>query len=679
MAATDPTTGSQTRPTHTTTRIERPTQRRIVRVVWLLVVAFSIGFGIANIVTFTAGRLVPCEVSPCGVMQVSPAAAAEYEQSGVPFVVAVLLRPILEVIAAATYVTVGLLIFRRRSDDWIGLLTSAMLCLLGFRLTGVASTLSITDPAMTPLSLTLTSLMFISAYGTLYLFPDGRFVPRWAFIPLAATLIYEIMRGIAINFPILQINPGVMQFGSVILAGIGLYCQGVRYRHLAPVERQQIKWVLLATGMLIGGILVSAINTVLVPSMEGVAYVVVSLVLLVAQYLLYLGLPLAFAFSMLRYRLWEADLAINRTLVYAASTLALAVVFFVLFFALRAALVGLIGTDSTIPLVVSTAAAAGLFNPVRARLARVVDRQVYGLRVELRDLRKRPAHETQFVSLREADTGQHSRKTIAGYLLGGVLGKGGMGEVYAAQHPDIGAAAIKILPPELALQAEPLARFQREADLLSRLNHPNIVRIFGAGMSDGLHYLAMELVDGPTLNDRLKRGTPPSLAEAAALIRDIAAGLDAAHAAGIVHRDVKASNILLRPTAEGVEAVVTDFGIAKLASEQTSALTKSNLIGTLDTIAPEQIMASHDVDHRADIYALGIIAYQLITGRHPFNVTAAALLFAHLNQPPNDPRELRPDLPRRAAQALLKALEKKPDDRHPSAGAFAAALSDGVS
>ncbi|MCU0463255.1 MAG: serine/threonine protein kinase [Anaerolineae bacterium] len=606
MAATDPTTGSQTRVTLSTTRIERPTQRRIVRVVWLLVVAVSIGFGIANIVTFTAGRLVPCEASPCGVMQLSPASVAEYERSGVPFAVAALLRPILEIIAATTYISVGLLIFRRRSDDWIGLLTSAMLCLLGFRLTGVASTLSNTDPAMTPLSLMLTSLMFISAYGTLYLFPNGRFVPRWAFIPLAVTLVYEILRGIAINFPILQINPGVMQFGSVILAGIGLYCQGVRYRQLTPVERQQLKWVLLATGMLIGGILVSAINIVVVPSMEGVAYVVVSLVLLVVQYLLYLGLPLAFAFSMLRYRLWEADLAINRTLVYAASTILLAVVFFVLFFALRAGLVGLIGTDSTIPLVVSTAVAAGLFNPVRARLARVVDRQVYGLRVELRDLRKHHAHETHFVPLREADTGQHSRKTIAGYLLGGVLGKGGMGEVYAAQHPDIGAAAVKILPPELAAQPEPLARFQREADILSRLNHPNIVRTFGAGMSDGLHYLAMELVDGSTLSDRLKRSVPPNLNEAAALIRDIAAGLDAAHAADVVHRDVKASNILLRPTDEGVEAVVTDFGIAKLASEQTSALTKSNLIGTLDTIAPEQIMASHEVDHRADIYALAL-------------------------------------------------------------------------
>ena len=377
---------------------------------------------------------------------------------------------------------------------------------------------------------------------------------------------------------------------------------------------------------------------------------------------------------MLRYRLWDVDLVINRTLVYAASTGVLVIVFFILFVILRAG-VSSLTTDSTLPLVIATAAAAALFNPVRTRLARVVDKQIYGFRVELRDIRNRPIRETHFVPVKQALSGAHSGKLIGGYCLAGMLGKGGMGEVYAAQHLETDAVvAVKLLPPEMAAQAEPLARFEREAELLTRLNHPNIVQVMGAGMSDGLHYLVMALIDGVTLSERMKQSPPLSQTDAIALIRDIAAGLDAAHTAGVIHRDVKPSNIMLRPTDEGLEGILTDFGIAKLVEDATSSLTKSNLVGTLDYIAPEQIIASRGVDHRADIYALGVIAYQLLTGQHPFGGAPAALLFAHLNQPAPDPRDFCPDMPRPLALALLKALEKKPDERYASASAFAQAL-----
>lgn len=659
-----------------TTRIIQTQRLRVVRAIWVLIVLTSTSIGIVTLSIFTVNRMTPCLAEPCNAMQMSVDTVALYEGSGVPFAVIGILRPILEAIVAAVYMTVGVVIFRRRSDDWMGVLTSLMLCVLAFRLTGVAGTLPQLYPDLTILSLSLTSIMFMAAYSTLYLFPNGLFYSRWSIVLFVITLVYEILlRGVALYFPQLGLNASLMQFGAVILGAVGLIFQTKRYQKLSPTERQQVKWVILAVALLLAGLLVSAFHREVLPLMTGTAYVVFGLLGLVAQYLLFMGLPLAFAFSMLRYRLWDADLVINRALVYAGLTLTLVTTFFGLFFTLMALLAGVIGTDSTLPLVVSTAVAAALFNPARTWLARRVDRQIYGLRVELRDIRRQQPNETRFVPLREAKAGLHSGKRVGGYELGELLGKGGMGEVYAAREPRTERiVAVKVLPPELAQRAEPLGRFQREAEVLRQLDHPNVVHILGAGMADDLHYLVMELVDGDTLSERIKRGAGFSRAEAVALVGDVARALDAAHAAGIVHRDVKPSNILLRPTAEGVEGVLTDFGIAKLVSEQTGGLTESNLVGTLDYIAPEQIMASRSIDHRADIYALGVIAYQLLTGQHPFAGPPAAMLFAHLNQPPPDPCDLVRDLPRSMALALLKALAKKPEERFASAGEFALAL-----
>lgn len=662
--------------THTTTRIIQPRRLLLARWAWIAIIGISTIYGIITTIALFIVRSEPCAVDVvCSQHQLAPIVVDKYKEGGVPFVVVAFLRPILELITSTTYLLVGLQIFRRRSDDWMGLLASLMLCILGYRLTGAAGLLPSLYPDLKLLGLTLTSIMLLTSYATLYLTPNGQLYPKWAIMPFVLTIAYELLRGAALYMPSLNLDGVTLQVGAVILGGVGLYFQLKRYKILTPIERQQLKWVLLAVGLLLSGLLVSALALILAPMLDGSAYVVVTLTTLIGQYVLYMGLPLAFAFSMLRYRLWDADIVINRTLVYAGSTGTLLLVFFGLFFALKAILVSIIGTDSTLPLVISTATVAALFNPVRVRLARFVDKQIYGFRAELRDIRKRTSHETHFVPLKHAVTGQHSGKHLGGYRLDGVLGKGGMGEVYAAEALDSsGVAAVKILPPELATQTEPLARFQLEATLLSRLNHPNIVRTMGAGMTDGLHYLVMELIDGQTLNERFKQGLPIPHTEAVAILRDIAHALDSAHTAGIIHRDVKPSNILLRPSVEGVEAVLTDFGIAKLTQDATNSLTQSNLVGTLDYIAPEQIIASREIDHRADIYALGVIAYQMLVGQHPFGGAPAALLFAHLNQPAPDPRDSKPDFPRSLSQALLKALAKKPDERYASATDFAKAL-----
>jgi serine/threonine protein kinase len=251
------------------------------------------------------------------------------------------------------------------------------------------------------------------------------------------------------------------------------------------------------------------------------------------------------------------------------------------------------------------------------------------------------------------------------YHLSMILGRGGMGKVYLAQDVRDGRkVAVKVLSVEMARREDMLKRFQREVSALQKLSHPNIVQMIESGFEQGVHYLAMEWVDGLSLRERLRREKRMALTEAVLLLADIAAGLDAAHAVGIVHRDVKPSNILLRRLPDRVQGVLSDFGIAKLAEDHSGKLTDLNVVGSLDTIAPEQVVSTREVDWRADLYALGVVAYQLLTGHHPYEGTArTAMLMAHLRQTPIDPRVFLPDVPKPVAQVLLKALSKRPEQR----------------
>jgi serine/threonine-protein kinase len=167
-----------------------------------------------------------------------------------------------------------------------------------------------------------------------------------------------------------------------------------------------------------------------------------------------------------------------------------------------------------------------------------------------------------------------------------------------------------------------------------------------------------------------------SLEMAQRLADDLASALDYAHARGVVHRDVKPSNVLMRADgAGGWQAVLTDFGIAHIAGLSGDRLTQTGALGTLEYIAPEQILAAHRIDGRADVYSLGVLLYEMLTGKLPFvGDNPGALVLAHLQQPPPDPALARPDLPPHAAQAILRALAKGPDDRFATAGALARAL-----
>ena len=266
--------------------------------------------------------------------------------------------------------------------------------------------------------------------------------------------------------------------------------------------------------------------------------------------------------------------------------------------------------------------------------------------------------------------------TLGGYTLESLLGRGGMGSVYLATHDRLERkAALKVISPELAHDDEFRGRFLREAQLAASLDHPNVIPIFDAGDADGVLFLAMRYVRGSSLHQLLGVRGVISPEETVHIAEQVGGALDAAHAAGLVHRDVKPANILL--AEPGGHVYLCDFGLAKRMSSSSTTQT-GFFLGTADYCAPEQI-EGRPLDARADVYSLGGVVFHSLTGQPPFaRGSEFAVLQAHLADPPPPVSELRPELPRSLDPVVATALAKSPDDRYPSAGAFTEALREAL-
>ena len=265
---------------------------------------------------------------------------------------------------------------------------------------------------------------------------------------------------------------------------------------------------------------------------------------------------------------------------------------------------------------------------------------------------------------------------IGRYRLARLLGEGGMGRVYLAVQPEIGSrVAVKILAEGCAQNPELLERFFTEARAVNLISHENIVSVIDlATLDDGRPYIVMELIDGRTLGAVVRGGGAP-LGGIINAVLEVLSALEAAHAIGIVHRDMKPDNVLL--TAEG-HAKVLDFGIAKLApglSGDSPRTATGALLGTPAYMAPEQISGAEHVDARTDLYAVGVVLFEAVTGRLPFQATTLYdLMRAHLEDAPPSPRTLRPDLPPAFERVILTALAKDPALRFQTASAMSHAL-----
>jgi len=266
------------------------------------------------------------------------------------------------------------------------------------------------------------------------------------------------------------------------------------------------------------------------------------------------------------------------------------------------------------------------------------------------------------------------------FTIEGEIGRGGMGVVYRARDEALKRrVAIKVLPPELAFQAEIRARFAREAQTAARLSHPHIVPIYTVGEGNGLVYFVMGYVDGESVGGRLKRRGKLPVEEARRIMKETADALSAAHAFSVIHRDIKPDNILLDGTRGRV--MVTDFGIAKAMSGGSGGtLTSAGVaIGTPQYMSPEQAAGEKEIDGRSDLYSLGIVAYQMLTGELPFNApSVAGVLMKQITEMPPSLILKRPDCPEDLALAVARCLEKDPENRWPSADALRRALESRV-
>ena len=260
-------------------------------------------------------------------------------------------------------------------------------------------------------------------------------------------------------------------------------------------------------------------------------------------------------------------------------------------------------------------------------------------------------------------------RTISHYKILEKLGEGGMGEVYLAEDTKLERkVALKFLPPKLTVDPEARERFRREAKAAAALNHPGIVTIYEINEFEGQTYIAMEYVEGEALNQKIKAhcGAPLEFAEAIDIARQIAGGLNAAHRAGIVHRDVKPQNILIGRTGH---VKILDFGLAKLRG--VSQITReASTLGTVSYMSPEQVRGE-DVDQRTDIWSFGVVLYEMLTGRRPFRGEyEQTVMYAIANDEPEPVANVRPDLPKGLVGIVARSLAKRPDERYQSIDAL---------
>jgi serine/threonine-protein kinase len=253
------------------------------------------------------------------------------------------------------------------------------------------------------------------------------------------------------------------------------------------------------------------------------------------------------------------------------------------------------------------------------------------------------------------------------YEVGRLLGVGGMAEVFEGRDRLLARrVAIKVLQAQFARDPSFLIRFKREAQAAASLSHPNIVAVYDTGSEDGTHFIVMEYVDGRTLKEVIRAEGRLYPERAAEICQDVCSALVAAHARGLIHRDIKPGNVMLTPDGK---VKVMDFGIARATTSETITQTAA-VIGTAQYISPEQAQGQ-TVDYRSDLYSLGCCLYEMLTGTVPFTgATPVAIAYRHVREDPTPPRQLNPDIPAPLEAICLKAMAKLPDNRYQTAAEF---------
>lgn len=658
------TTISAFRETHP--RIHSPRAIIGLRIVWAIIFTIAL---IATIVSLEAYiRTCNCK----------PEIVAEWERMGIVQGVRIIFV-ILTAIHFTILMTLSSLLIWRRPDDRMAMFVAfTSIVHAVFLVTGPAASSAAWYYAVRQVTNFFTPTLWIALF---FVFPNGRFVPSWSKYLLGAltiTLLVVFLTPEPFNKPFSLIASilglsglivglwGMSQRVRSASTSIGSETFKLKHGTVSPEQRQQLKGFFMVFGASIILLLITVPFRLLVKDITALAIVTFFTHILMAT--VQMAVPAAIAFAILRYRLWDIDLVVNKALVSALVTVGLLLFFIVGFFTVNIT-TNLLGINHIyISVALPAALTAMLFNPVRARVRRFVDKSIYGFRFDLDQLQ---AAQRELVI---TTPGFHTGRTLSNIRLLDVVGKGGMGEIYKGVR-DGKTVAVKVIPSNLLEDERIIQRFEREAQALLALQHPNIVSCLEYGEAENIHYLVMEMLSGQDLATYFRQRGKLTLDEIRSVVQDIAAALDYAHTQGIVHRDIKPGNVMLAQTGDTQKAVLMDFGIAKLSDGITS-ITTTGTIGTVDYISPEQIMSSGAVDHRTDIYAVGVMLYQLLTGELPFKGSPGQILFAHLHQPVPDILNLAPDVPLEIVDAVEKAMSKEPEERFNSlrelAQAFAA-------
>jgi serine/threonine-protein kinase len=619
---------------------------RWIQLGWFLLASLAIGMFLGDI---------PYNFAQAA--QISPELAAVLQRANLSPLFPVYLRIFQQCILFSGFGLVAGLIFVRRGRDPVALLIGLMLILTAFIYTGTyprSGLVMLIAVGLTALGETFQVIFF-------WTFPDGEFRPRWVrwlILPL-----YLFRFAIWLNIYLNNAPQGAIEVGIVIgLILIGVRSQIYRYRKLStPVQRQQLKWFLI-------GVITTAVTVTIYIYIVNISTSVTQnsnyflfALLQTIRNLALLAVPITLAFSILRYRLWDIDLTINRSLVYTGITLVLIGLFAIAFFVMQRLFLMWVGdTQPGIAGAFAALICGMMFNPTRRAVRNFIDRRVYGFRFDLLQLDR--AQQKPTVTSPSARTGQ----MIGQYEMLDILGKGGMGEVYKG-FGDGQVVAIKLLPENLAENQDMRERFLRESKALELLSHPGIVKLYAARPEHRPPYMVIEYIDGETLSNYLVSHGVLQMRTVLQIMGPILSALDYVHAQGIIHRDLKPGNIMLRVQEDKPLApILMDFGLVKFRASE-SGITGADVIGTIDYMAPEQIQTAENVDQRADLYAVGIICYEMLTGTKPFQGTPGQVLFGHLQQPVPDPRKLRADLPVVVRDFLMRALAKTPADRFQTA------------
>jgi serine/threonine-protein kinase len=272
-------------------------------------------------------------------------------------------------------------------------------------------------------------------------------------------------------------------------------------------------------------------------------------------------------------------------------------------------------------------------------------------------------------------------QTLGDYTLKQLLGRGGMGVVFLAEHRRLGRnVALKLLAPALAQSDVVRERFVRESRRAAAIDHPNIIPVFEANEVEGNLFIAMRYVAGPNLRQLLQADAPLGADRAVRLVGQVGSALDAAHSVGLVHRDVKPANVMVdgQAGAGSEHCYLTDFGLTKDISSSTGFTDTGQFVGTIQYVAPEQI-ENRALDARTDIYALGCVLYELLTEEVPFpRDSDMAVMFAHMNEPPPRPSAVRPEVGDAMDHVIARAMAKSQGDRHGSCAELVAEARDAM-